>query len=260
VGRSERTPPEKRERLKLAKPWTAKPGMKLRNQPEARNRNLRKSIGNIVEDYTTAGPSVTLSPFPRLPGVAGYTGSCSADFATGRGGLLQLLGASLSSCCRYYPARVSRRIGQLATFHAAFALSTGARPLRRKVSRSPVRLLPLRPNDSLTIPRMALSIDSRGSVSFPPGYPSYNALTFALVRLPPPNSPSLRCRYVGSGCGAVPLSFTLFVAPPFLWGVPHEPTRRPVPSPRRIKPTVQISRSGLSCLLRNKVYETGGVG
>ena len=30
----------------------------------------------------------------------------SADFATGRGGLLQLLSASLSSCCRCNPARV----------------------------------------------------------------------------------------------------------------------------------------------------------
>src|SRR5271154_5419808 len=66
---------------------------------------------------------------PRFPGFAGYTVPCSANFATGRGGLLQLLGASLSSCCRYYPARVSRRIGQIATFHAAFALSAGARPL-----------------------------------------------------------------------------------------------------------------------------------
>src|SRR3954465_15126040 len=32
---------------------------------------------------------------PRFPGVAGYTGLCSVDFATGRGGFLQLLGVSL---------------------------------------------------------------------------------------------------------------------------------------------------------------------
>ena len=128
----------------------------------------------LLKPVQTAGSlrSTDITPLPRysgpirhplagsrLPGFAGYTGSCSADFATGRGGFLQLLGASLSSCCRYRPARVSRRIGQFATFHAAFALSTGARPLRRKVSRSPVRLLPLRPNDSLTIPKMALLID-----------------------------------------------------------------------------------------------------
>ena len=84
----------------------------------------------------TAGPSVTLSPSPDFPVYAGYTGSCSVDFATGRGGLLQLLGVSLPSCCRYRPARVSRRIGQFATCHAAFALPTRARPLGCKVSRS----------------------------------------------------------------------------------------------------------------------------
>jgi hypothetical protein len=62
-----------------------------------------------------------VSPVIRLP--------CSADFAAGRGGLLQLLSMSLPSCCRYHPARVSRRISQLATIHAAFTLQLGARPL-----------------------------------------------------------------------------------------------------------------------------------
>src|SRR5262249_41136687 len=57
----------------------------------------------------------------RFPGVAGYTVSFSAVFATGRGGLLQLLGASLSSCCRCHPVSVSRRLSQSATIHAAFA-------------------------------------------------------------------------------------------------------------------------------------------
>src|SRR5262249_38653348 len=37
----------------------------------------------------------------RLPGVAGYTPyPASADFAAGRGGLLQLLAVPLSPCCR----------------------------------------------------------------------------------------------------------------------------------------------------------------
>jgi hypothetical protein len=65
-----------------------------------------------------------------------------------------------------------------------------------KVSGSPVRSLSLRPNDSLTIPRMALSIDFQGSVSFPPGYPSYRTLTFALVGLTPTEYTSLRWTYV----------------------------------------------------------------
>src|SRR5664279_1525970 len=67
-----------------------------------------------------------------------------------------------------------------------------------EVSGPPVRSFSLRPNDSLTIPRMALSIDFRGSVSFPPGYPSYRTLTFVLVGLPPTEYTSLRWTYADS--------------------------------------------------------------
>src|SRR6516164_11350162 len=64
---------------------------------------------------TTAGPlrSTGITPLPRyywplrhllavrrFPGVFGYTVFCSMDFSMGRGGLLQLLNASLSSCRR----------------------------------------------------------------------------------------------------------------------------------------------------------------
>src|SRR6202049_2648220 len=51
------------------------------------------------------------------------------------------------------------------------------------VSRPFPRSLSLRPDDSLTIRKMALSIGFQDSVSFPPCYPSYRALAFALVRL-----------------------------------------------------------------------------
>ena len=52
----------------------------------------------------TTSPSATLSPVSRFPGAAGYTAYlCSADFSTGRGGLLQLLSASLSPYRRYHP-------------------------------------------------------------------------------------------------------------------------------------------------------------
>ena len=97
--------------------------------------------------------------FHRFPGDASYTVSCSADFSPGRVGLLQLLNVSLSSCCRYRPARVSRRISQFASVHTAFALRPRARPLGPGFSGSPVHSLSLQPNDSLTIPRMALLID-----------------------------------------------------------------------------------------------------
>ena len=57
-----------------------------------------------------------------------YDLPCSADFSTGRGGLLQLLSASSSPCRRYHPARVSQRFSQSALRHAAFVLRKRTRP------------------------------------------------------------------------------------------------------------------------------------
>ena len=47
----------------------------------------------------------------------------------GRGGLLQFLNASLSSCRRYRPARASRRVSQSAAIHVAFTPEQWVRPL-----------------------------------------------------------------------------------------------------------------------------------
>ena len=57
-----------------------------------------------------------------------------------------------------------------------------------------MRSLSLRPNDSLTIPRMALSIDFQGSVSFPPGYPS-RVGGGALARWPPSAAQTARADF-----------------------------------------------------------------
>jgi len=43
---------------------------------------------------------------------------------------------------------------------------------------------------------------------------------------------------------------------PFPLGVPHELNRTPVSSPRLIKPSVQISCTGLSCVFHIKGYGT----
>jgi len=74
----------------------------------------------LLEPLQTAGPlrSADVTPLPRyyrpgrvplafhrFPGVTGHTASCSADFATGRGGFLQLLSMTLSPCCPYQPRR-----------------------------------------------------------------------------------------------------------------------------------------------------------
>src|SRR5271157_736073 len=57
-----------------------------------------------------------------------YDLPCSTDFSVGRGGLLQLLDASLSPCRRYHPAGGDRRFSQPATNPAAFTLRMWARP------------------------------------------------------------------------------------------------------------------------------------
>jgi hypothetical protein len=71
--------------------------------------------------------------FPHMPlsTVEFLAKNCSSSNTTfltsARGGLLQLLGSSLSACCRYRPAKVLCRLSQIAALHAAFAPSRRAR-------------------------------------------------------------------------------------------------------------------------------------
>jgi hypothetical protein len=53
---------------------------------------------------------------------------------------------------------------------------------------------------------------------------------------------------VGSRTGAVPLGFADLLLPVSLWECPNSATVA-VSNPRLIKPSVRISRTGLSCLL-----------
>jgi hypothetical protein len=73
----------------------------------------------------------------------------------------------------------------VATIHAAFAQRVRARPSDLEFSRPPTGSFALRPGDSLTIPRMALSIGFRSSVAFPPAIQATELLTFAPVGLSP---------------------------------------------------------------------------
>jgi hypothetical protein len=95
-----------------------------------------------------------------------------------------LLGVSLPSCCRFNPASVNRRASQFATFHAAFA-STEASSANWgfRFSRPDLRSLSLRPDDLLTILKMALSIGIRNSISLLPAIQATRFLTFTLVGL-----------------------------------------------------------------------------
>jgi hypothetical protein len=74
----------------------------------------------------TQPPPSRLRPTSR--GCRLYDLPCSADFAAGRGRLLQLLSMSLSPCCPYHPAGVTRRIDQISSCHVAFARKERARP------------------------------------------------------------------------------------------------------------------------------------
>ena len=72
-----------------------------------------------------------------------------------------------------------RRFGQFAARHAAFTQLRGIRPLGRLFFEATLRSLSLRPDDLLTILKMALSIDER--FGFPlPLYPSYEVSDFYL--------------------------------------------------------------------------------
>src|ERR1700737_3003866 len=94
----------------------------------------------------TQPPPSRLRPTSRVRRLYGLP--CSDDFAPGRGGLLQLLGMSLSPCCRFHPAEVNIRIGQSSAAHAAFALRLKARPSGILIFEATTRSPLLRPGDS----------------------------------------------------------------------------------------------------------------
>src|SRR5437867_12774156 len=72
------------------------PSMLLESLQTARSlRSIR-----ITRLRRYCGPLRHPLAFHRLPGVAGYTVSISADFATGRGGFLQLLSEIGRASCR----------------------------------------------------------------------------------------------------------------------------------------------------------------
>jgi hypothetical protein len=135
-------------------------------------------------------PSETLSSSPRFPGYPVIRFPCSADFSTGRGGLLQLLSASLPSCCRSHPARVARRFSQLATIHAVFVLRLRTRPPEKHFRGHlcvHFRYGPMARHH----PTMMSSIGFRNSVSLLPAIQATRLLTLASVGLSPTEYASL---------------------------------------------------------------------
>ena len=169
--------------------------------------------------------------FDRLPGVSGYTAYlAAADFAAGRGGLLQLRDAScvtvspvirptllspisrrdeegfsscatrpVSPCCHFHPAGVTNRLSQVTVRHAVFASRLQARPpsVRTFGATSVIRLRygPVtccHPEDGL--------VDGLQRFGFPPPcHPSYKALAFTLAGLTPAERVRLRWTHNRTG-------------------------------------------------------------
>src|ERR1700752_2925949 len=61
----------------------------------------RYPTSSLIRTHPSPSRRRPISRFSRL-----YDLPCSGDFSPGRGGLRQLLGVSLSPCCRFHPAEV----------------------------------------------------------------------------------------------------------------------------------------------------------
>ncbi len=85
------------------------------------------------------------------------------------------------------------------------------------ISRPPVRLLSLRPDDSLTIPRMAMSIDFQDLVSFLLTIQATGPLTLALAGLTPAEYTSLTLDIRSCSPSRCPESFAV---PSKMLGIP----------------------------------------
>ena len=101
------------------------------------------SASSLLRTHPPPSRRRSISRLSRL-----YDLPCSGDFSPGRGGLLQLLGMSLSPCCRFHPAEVKMPHRSDFGTHAAFALRLRARPSGSIIFEATSRSLSLRPGDS----------------------------------------------------------------------------------------------------------------
>jgi hypothetical protein len=128
---------------------------------------------------TTTVPAESLSPSTDFPVLPVIRFPCSADFSTGRGGLLQLLGMTLSPCCPFSPAEVLRRVSPCDARCCLRPRSEGS-AFGVQYSRGHTGSLALRPGDSLTILLDGLSIGFR-IISFLPSFLLFKLRGFGLL-------------------------------------------------------------------------------
>ena len=104
----------------------------------------------LLRFTASTDPAESLSPSTDFPVLPVIRLPCSADFATGRGGFLQLLSMTLSPCCPYQPRRsvASLQFVQRSMLPSPEKCGLG---LRSMSFRGHTGSLALRPGDSLTI-------------------------------------------------------------------------------------------------------------
>ena len=137
----------------------------------------------------THPPPSRLRPISRFNQL--YDLPCSDDFAPGRGGLRQLLGVSLSPCCRFHPAEVKM------PHRSDFGTTCCLRPVEAGSAfgstffRGHIAFTAVTARRLVAFPRKALSIGFKTLVSRRPAIQTTGRLTFAPTGLSPAEHTSL---------------------------------------------------------------------
>ena len=142
--------------------------------------------------HRSYGPIRHPLAFDRFPGLAGYTIYLApVIFAPGRGGLRQLLGVSLSPCCRFHPAEVK------VPHRSGFGTPCCLRPMEAgsafgsTLFRGHIAFTVVTARRLVASPRETLSIGFRALVSRRPAIQTTGRLTFAPAGLSPAEHTSL---------------------------------------------------------------------
>ena len=144
----------------------------------------------LLRFIATMSPSETLSPSTDFLGSPVIRLPCSADFAAGRGGFLQLLSASLPSCSRSHPAGVARRFSQVRRSMLPSPYGCGLGP-RKSTFEATYAFTFITARWLAITPRMMPSIGFRNLVSLLPAIQATRLLTLTSVGFYPPlNTPA----------------------------------------------------------------------
>ena len=154
----------------------------------------RYSASQLLRTHPPPSRRRSISRLSRL-----YDLPCSGDFAPGRGGLLQLLGMSLSPCCRFHPAEVGvpcrSDFGTPCCLHPAVAGSALGATHFRGHFHVHCRYGPV----ARDLPEETLSIGFRVLVSLHPAIQTTGLLTLAPAGLSPAEHTSLHWTHNRTG-------------------------------------------------------------